>query len=84
MVKLLPQAGDYIECLKDIGNVDNSPWTSEVLKVTNKGYEISYDDGEKVYEIPDDAFTDTYIRDGITFFVVDSKSKKPSLESIRW
>ena len=82
MEKLLPKVGDYIECLIDIGNVTNSPWTSNVIEVTDQGYKVDYNDGDTVYEIPDDAFTDQYERNGKLFFVVDKESN--SIESLKW
>lgn len=68
-----PVVGDLIECLIDVGNVDNSPWTQEVIEVTDTGYKTG-DDSGKIYEIPQESFSRQYVTDsGKKVFVVDNE-----------
>lgn len=75
-----PVVGDLIECLIDVGNVDNSPWTQEVIEVTETGYKTG-DNSGKVYEIPQEAFTRQYTSEsGKVVFVVEDKISTESVK----
>lgn len=66
----IPKVGDYIECRKDVGNITNSPWTQEVLEITEEGYKVS-DNSGMYYKIDDSEFNSQYVTEaGNRVFVV--------------
>ena len=68
-----PKVGNIIECLGDVGNVTNSPWTGTILKIEKVDhYRVSTDNGEFLYYIPNKCLMDSWVgkKSGKTYFSV--------------